>query len=208
MSILLIRHGETALNRARVIQPPATPLSPHGEAQAQALAARLADSPPAALMSSDMPRAARTAQIVAQALDLPVVYNPLLQERLFGDWSGLAYADLDFDPLHDDLVPPNGESLNQFNDRVAAAARAIEELAAQTPGTLAVFSHGLVIRRLLADSIIPASFEGDLSQPLGNTSVTAVSATHPFAVSLMACTTHLANLVSDDNPNTGPVGQY
>ena len=38
----LIRHGETALNVARVLQPADTPLSARGIAQAEALARRLA----------------------------------------------------------------------------------------------------------------------------------------------------------------------
>ena len=38
MNLLLIRHGETALNVPRVLQPADTPLSARGMAQAEALA--------------------------------------------------------------------------------------------------------------------------------------------------------------------------
>jgi probable phosphoglycerate mutase len=38
MSIFLIRHGETALNASRTLQPADTPLSPRGLAQAAAIA--------------------------------------------------------------------------------------------------------------------------------------------------------------------------
>ncbi|MBC8056958.1 MAG: histidine phosphatase family protein, partial [Rhizobiales bacterium] len=41
MTLLLIRHGETALNVARVLQPAETPLSARGAAQAEALGQRL-----------------------------------------------------------------------------------------------------------------------------------------------------------------------
>ena len=41
MTILLIRHGETALNVSRVLQPADTPLGTRGIAQAEALGARL-----------------------------------------------------------------------------------------------------------------------------------------------------------------------
>ena len=41
MSLLLIRHGETAFNRDRVMQPADTPLSEQGVAQARHLAGRL-----------------------------------------------------------------------------------------------------------------------------------------------------------------------
>lgn len=58
MSIILVRHGETALNVSRVLQPPDTPLSQRGQAQARAVALRLADEPVAALVSSDLLRTA------------------------------------------------------------------------------------------------------------------------------------------------------
>ena len=44
MAVLLLRHGETALNAARVMQPADTPLSERGQAQARAVAQRLVDS--------------------------------------------------------------------------------------------------------------------------------------------------------------------
>ena len=49
MTLLIIRHGETPLNVARVLQPANTPLSARGLAQAAALARRLAAAAPAAL---------------------------------------------------------------------------------------------------------------------------------------------------------------
>ena len=60
MNLLLIRHGETALNVARVLQPADTPLSARGIAQAEALASRLASMNVEAIVSSDLPRALRT----------------------------------------------------------------------------------------------------------------------------------------------------
>ena len=53
MTLLLVRHGETALNASRTLQPAATPLSARGLAQAAAVAARIAALRPAAVLSSD-----------------------------------------------------------------------------------------------------------------------------------------------------------
>ena len=74
MTLLLIRHGETALNAARVLQPADTPLSARGAAQAEALAGRLAawrgaprepgGAPLAGILSSDLPRALATAEAI------------------------------------------------------------------------------------------------------------------------------------------------
>ena len=82
-ALLLLRHGETPLNIARVLQPADTPLSPHGRAQAGALARRLGGRPPAGLVSSDLPRAAQTAELIAAACGLRFETTPLLQERHF-----------------------------------------------------------------------------------------------------------------------------
>lgn len=53
MEIWLVRHGETAFNAARILQPADTPLSTHGLQQAQALAERLAGERFAGILSSD-----------------------------------------------------------------------------------------------------------------------------------------------------------
>ena len=58
MAIVLVRHGETALNAARVLQPADTALSERGIAQAHSLARRLvARGRIAAVLGSDLPRA-------------------------------------------------------------------------------------------------------------------------------------------------------
>src|SRR5581483_6290832 len=72
-TLLLARHGETDWNRERRWQGHAdTPLNEAGRDQARALAASLRRDPPVAVYSSDLARARETAEIVAQALRLPV----------------------------------------------------------------------------------------------------------------------------------------
>jgi 2,3-bisphosphoglycerate-dependent phosphoglycerate mutase len=150
MSLLLIRHGETALNVARVLQPADTPLSARGVAQAEALAQRLATLGIGAIVSSDLPRALRTAQAIAAATGAPIETSALLQERNFGDWRGQPYDALAIDPLTLQEAPPGGESVAAFEQRVARAFARVVELQALRGGTLAVVSHGLVIRAMLA----------------------------------------------------------
>ena len=65
MSIILVRHGETALNAARTLQPADTPLSERGLLQAAAVAKRLADLGISAILSSDLPRTMQTAQVLS-----------------------------------------------------------------------------------------------------------------------------------------------
>ena len=99
MAVILVRHGETALNAARVMQPAATPLSERGQAQARAVGQRLArQGGIGAILCSDLPRAWLTAEAIAAELALPIQPSPLLQECNFGDLRGRPCDTLGFDP--------------------------------------------------------------------------------------------------------------
>ena len=197
MSILLIRHGETALNAARVLQPADTPLSERGSAQARSLARRLAGLQLAGLVSSDLPRAMQTAAPIAAATGHAVRADPLLQERNFGDLRGRAYDSLGFDPLATDEAPPGGESVEQFRRRVARAFDAVIAIRAALGGPLAVVTHGLVIRTILQEHVrLPARFE--VPERLANTSLTILAETSPHEVLLLNCAVHLEGGERDD----------
>ncbi len=193
MSIFLIRHGETALNATRVLQPPDTPLSALGLRQAAALAQRLATLGLAAIVSSDLPRAWQTAAAIATASGLPITSitpSPLLHERNFGDLRGLPYDTLGFDPLAMAAAPPGGESTAAFTRRVAQAFAVVVAMRAKLPGPLAVVTHGLVIRALLQTQLaVPQATALPLA--IANTSLTIVAALPPHTVSLLDCTAHL-----------------
>jgi len=201
VTILLIRHGETALNVARVLQPADTLLSERGIAQADALAQRLAGMGVRAILSSDLPRALRTAEAIAAATGATIEATPLLQERNFGDWRGRPYDALPRDPLTMADAPPKGESAAAFEQRVAAAfALAVQRRAAlgdDRAGALAVVTHGLVLRVLLATQVRLADGMGAPTQ-LGNTSLSIVDARAPHRVSLLNCTQHLGADARDD----------
>ena len=144
MSILLIRHGETALNAARIVQHPDTPLNDRGMGQARRLAERLANFPIAAIVSSDYKRAHMTAEAIAGVTGLPIAIQESLRERNFGDVRGVPHADLPVDLYDPDYHPPGGENWAMFNQRVATAWEEVTERAAQTQGDLVVVSHALV----------------------------------------------------------------
>jgi broad specificity phosphatase PhoE len=191
MSFLLIRHGETALNVARVLQPADTPLSARGLAQAEALARRLAGvAGLRGLICSDLPRALRTAEAIAAATGLSLETTPLLHERNFGDWRGRPRDAFSVNPLTMEEAPPGGESAATFALRVSAAFALLRHRQAALGGTLAVVTHGLVIREVLA-----AHARLGVGTPLplhfGNTSVTEIEAAPPHAVVLLDCTRHL-----------------
>jgi broad specificity phosphatase PhoE len=198
MAVILVRHGETELNAARVMQPAATPLSARGRGQARLLADRLAaQRGVAAILSSDLPRAWLTAEAIADALALPIQASALLQERNFGALRGRPYDTLGFDPLVMDAAPPGGESAPAFAQRVRAAFDEMLQLHAGLAGDLVVVTHGLLIRTLLSGPLqLHASALGDLH--LANTSVSVFDAMPPHALQLLNCTRHLDATASDD----------
>ena len=206
MSIFLIRHGETALNAARVLQPADTPLNSRGTAQAEALAQRLRVSGVARILSSDLPRALSTAEAIRAATAALVTTTSSLQERSFGDLRGMAYDDLPVDPIASEEAPPGGESMATFEARVMTAWDEIIAHETDTAGHLAVVTHGLVIRALLATIVPPER----LPMHLGNASLTVLErhletevgrrdpGPHRFVAALINCTRHLDDSRRDD----------
>lgn len=190
MSLLMVRHGETALNVARVLQPADTPLSEAGRRQAALLAARIAALRPAAIVSSPLPRALQTAEAIADATGLPIECMDTLQERNFGDLRGRSYDGLGFDALRMDEAPPGGESAADFRARVTDALARLAERQARLAGPLVVVTHGLVLRVWL-DGVVQVPAELVSSGPLGNTALTVCAALPPHTAQLVNCTAHL-----------------
>jgi 2,3-bisphosphoglycerate-dependent phosphoglycerate mutase len=188
--ILLIRHGETDSNAARIVQTPETPLSARGRDQARRLALRLAaEGGLTRLVASDLSRAHETAAAIAAATGLTVELEPLLQERNFGTYRGTPYSELRVDLFAAEFEPPEGEDGTAFARRVDRAWVRIRELADGTSGRLAIVTHGLVCDELArrhlerGEHAAPASW--------GNTCVTVVDGAPPWRVQRLACTTHL-----------------
>jgi probable phosphoglycerate mutase len=95
MRWLLIRHGESEGNRQWRLQGQHQfPLTERGRCQAQAVAARLAHWPIAAVYSSPLRRASETATTIGEALGLVAKELPGVQEYDFGELSGLTWQEI------------------------------------------------------------------------------------------------------------------
>lgn len=201
MRLLLVRHGETPLNAARVLQPPDTPLSARGLQQAQAVAGRLRAEALGGLWSSDLPRARQTADAISQACAQDVIPQPLLQERNFGDLRGRPYDSLGFDPLAMREAPTGGESVPDFEARIDAAFDAALAAARSSSGALVLVTHGLVIHSLLARRVMlpPGTL---LPARIANASVTEIVLAAGLGMLPRAlrvdCTAHLGGDRADD----------
>jgi broad specificity phosphatase PhoE len=138
-TILFARHGETDWNRERRYQGHADePLNEVGRAQARQLAAELRTATLSAVYSSDLRRASETADIVGEALGLPVTLDMRLREIDVGSWEGVCHADLG-DRSWD------GETYDAHRKRVVGA---ILDIAQAHPGeSVLVVAHGGTLRR-------------------------------------------------------------
>jgi probable phosphoglycerate mutase len=190
MTILVVRHGETDGNAARILQRPDVPLNERGLGQADRLARRLSALGFARILCSDLLRARMTAAPLAARSGIAIEESPLLQERNFGDLRGTPYADLAEDPFGPDFAPPNGEDWLTFHARVADAFAFIVDRRRSVNGTLVVVTHGLVCRalverhtRLPEGAVVPERFD--------NAGITAIHEEAPHGVSLLNCTRHL-----------------
>jgi probable phosphoglycerate mutase len=148
--LFLVRHGESTWNADGRWQGQADPpLSALGERQAEAAVAGFSE-PPDAVWTSDLARAARTADLLAAGLELaPPRADARLRERDVGEWSGLTRAEIEErwpGYLAGRRSPAGWEDDDQLAERARAALR---DLAGAAPGTcLLVVTHGGVIRTI------------------------------------------------------------
>lgn len=145
--IVLVRHGQSTWNADGRWQGQADPpLSPLGEAQARAAA----DTCPAVdgVVTSDLVRARRTAEIIAGARQFgPVRLEPRLRETHTGEWTGLTRDEIEAAwPrwLAEDRRPPSFETWESVADR---ALNGLRHLHVAYPGqTILAVAHAGVIR--------------------------------------------------------------
>jgi 2,3-bisphosphoglycerate-dependent phosphoglycerate mutase len=159
--LLVLRHAQSIWNAEGRWQGWADPpLSSVGEQQSREAAALLAGEEPFRLVvSSDLMRARRTAELIAEALEVsaPVAIEPGLRELDVGQWTGCT-----FDQIEDRWpgavarfgrgeigLPPGGEARADFDARVVAASRRIAAAAESCGGVrLLVVAHGGVVRAM------------------------------------------------------------
>ncbi|WCM87654.1 histidine phosphatase family protein [Acidovorax sp. NCPPB 3576] len=151
--IIAIRHGETAWNVDTRIQGHLDiPLNHTGLWQARRVGDALATEPVAAIYASDLQRAHATAKAVADATGAPLIAEPGLRERSFGQLQGRTFAEIETEMPEEarrwrqrdpHFVPEGGESLIVFRERILGVTH---QLAQRHPGELVVLvAHGGVM---------------------------------------------------------------
>ena len=125
--VVFWRHGRTEWNVSSRFQGATdVPLDEVGRAQARSAAPALARMAPDMIVSSDLSRAAETAQALADLLALPVLTDARLRETDGGAWQGLTRDEIiSRDPdliaawvAGHDVRPPGGETRSEVVTRV------------------------------------------------------------------------------------------
>lgn len=160
-TVLLVRHGRTAANSQGTLAgwSPDIHLDEHGQAQVDALAARLQGLPLTAVVSSPLDRCLETASALIAGRDLTVSVDEAIGEVHYGEWTGEPLKSLAKQPLwkvvqqHPSAaVFPDGEGLAAMQARAVAAVRRWNvELG--DDAVYCVVSHGDVIKSLVADAL-------------------------------------------------------
>ena len=147
-----LRHGQTDWNAQDLGQGSVeVPLNETGIAQAKAAAVKLRGRGIVSIIASPLGRAQVTAEIVAEALKLPVHTLPLLRETSFGVQEGQPMGDWFPRWVASEMTPEGGESFADL--RLRAAAAVTEALAFQAP--VLIVAHGGLFRALRAEMGLP-----------------------------------------------------
>jgi broad specificity phosphatase PhoE len=145
--LVLLRHGETDYNATGRLQGQIdSVLTEAGRAQARAAVPALMRFHPELTVTSDLRRAAETAEVFGEVSGVPLRLDKRLRETHLGAWQGMTGTEVDAawpggrrawrQPT---WAPPGGEP------RVEVAARAcelVDELDSELDGTALLCAHG------------------------------------------------------------------
>jgi broad specificity phosphatase PhoE len=151
--IYLVRHGETAWNKAKIFRGRRDiPLDEQGRLEAACAARALREVPLAAIYSSPLSRARETAETIAAGRGLTVAVDDSFIDIDYGEWT--EYRDTEARRKFADqyrqwkesphLVKfPGGESLDDVRRR--AAPRLMELARQHADATITLVSHRVVL---------------------------------------------------------------
>lgn len=180
--IILVRHGQSSWNAARLVQGKMVhpPLTPRGVQQAGALVSRLVDllgRRDVTVVSSDAQRALQTADVLAgglaaRAVSVRRVVDVRVREQCLGTVAGRHTSTLRATQMHPSVATQSvrwggGESLTNVERRVAPVASWLSGRAADSAPTIVV-SHGDTLRVLLATLLGGGAKDIDWGRPWGN----------------------------------------
>lgn len=158
LQVYLVRHGETQWNAERRIQGQSdSPLTAKGEQQAMQVATRAKELGITHIISSDLGRTRRTAEIIAQACGCDIIFDSRLRELNMGvlETRNIDSLTEEEENWRRQLVNgtvdgriPEGESMQELSDRVNAALESCRDLPQGSRPLLV--SHGIALGCLVS----------------------------------------------------------
>jgi len=161
-TIYLVRHGETEWNKKGIIMGQSdSPLTETGIEQVKATAQELKHIDFAAIFSSDLHRAKRTAEIIMLERQIAVQTSKALRERTYGHYEGMASEEYRkiFQDTFNKLKRLTEEEQKKFKfdhdiesdeEVIGRLITKLREIAVAYPGkNVLVVSHGSCIRTFL-----------------------------------------------------------
>ncbi len=168
LQVYLVRHGETEWNAARRIQGQSdSPLTEKGIFQAKQVAEKVRNEGITHVISSDLGRTKRTAQIIADACGCEIVIEPRLRELHMGvlesrELDNLSPKEEAWRKQMVDGTPegriPSGETMSELAARMHGALNSCLDL---PPGSKPLLvSHGIALGCLISTLLgLPAHAE-------------------------------------------------
>jgi broad specificity phosphatase PhoE len=146
MKLIIVRHGETIENKEGIIQGQTLgTLSDVGKKQAKRLGEALKDKKIDFIYSSDLERTKETLRsILKYHPDTPVIYDPALRERSFGEFEGRNFEEVNKELAPGNLItskPSKGETLKDIRVRVEKFLKKIFE-SHQDSDVVLLCTHG------------------------------------------------------------------
>jgi len=200
LRLYLIRHCEIETAAiGKLIGQTDVALSQRGERQARLLAEKLSSVHLDAVYSSDLQRACRTAEIIAEQNQTSVQPSAVWREINMGAWEGRALSTLN-DEVPEQVASlindpesfeyPGGESFANFISRIQEA---LDQLLLTHPhGEIALIVHGGVCRALIGSILkMPMRNWMQLAQDYGCLNVITWYERHPMLELLNLTADHL-----------------
>jgi broad specificity phosphatase PhoE len=166
-NIYFIRHGESEGNVGPVRQDADSPLTERGRRQAEYMAKRCLRLPIDCLISSDMVRAQETATIIGEIIGKEVEISDLFAER---ERPSIQTGQPKDDPatfaidrvIWDNFAVPGFRHSDEenFDDLKVRAEQALEYLANRPEQHIAVVTHGLFLRIVMASVVFKEQLTG------------------------------------------------
>jgi len=171
--VYFVRHGQSVDNAAPVFQSNDSPLSEKGQQQALKIADRVSNISFEALVASPFPRAAQTAQAIANKTGKQIEFSDLFTERIKPtSIDGKPWADEQANNVwrawEHSLYNPNlrVEDGENYEDVVQRADRALEYLLQRTEQSLVVVSHAHFLRTVISRVLLGEKLNGEILQKI------------------------------------------